>query len=355
MVVALIGGVIYLAVGFAAGLHFESGPFGVVVLFVLALLIALAFASLGAFIGLRTGLRRGGPGRVPAVLRVPVPVLELAAARADRARLVPDDRHLEPGLVPVRGPAVADHLRLAGAGAGARVRVRGGDRADRRRRARRAPCGRGWRGHEALLRRGAGRRLPLDQEGRDEPAAAAAVADLPAVLLRRVRGRAVERRQRAGLRLPVGLHGVPVRVRAAAGVGVRRRVHGVRDRLRLRERLLAAADAGGAEPARDPGRLHARRDGPGGHGRRAAVRRRARERDAGRRQRRGPVRTDRARAAGQLHGGDVGRRASRCGCARSRPGRRCRCRCSSSCSSRRCTCRWTCSRAGSRRSRTSTR
>ena len=51
-----------------------------------------------------------------------------------------------------------------------------------------------------------------------------------------------------GLRLPVRLHGVPVRVRAAAGVRVRRRVHRLRHRRRLRARLRAAADAGGAEP-----------------------------------------------------------------------------------------------------------
>ena len=65
LVVALISGVIYLTVGFAAGLHFESGPFGVVVLFLLALLIALAFASLGAFIGLRTGSGEAVQGAFP--------------------------------------------------------------------------------------------------------------------------------------------------------------------------------------------------------------------------------------------------------------------------------------------------
>jgi ABC-2 type transport system permease protein len=53
--VALISAAIYLAVGFAAGLHFESGAAGVLVMLVLGLLIALAFASLGALIGLRTG------------------------------------------------------------------------------------------------------------------------------------------------------------------------------------------------------------------------------------------------------------------------------------------------------------
>ena len=55
MTVALISSLIYLAAGFAAGLHFEAGVAGVLVLLVLALLIALAFASLGALIGLRTG------------------------------------------------------------------------------------------------------------------------------------------------------------------------------------------------------------------------------------------------------------------------------------------------------------
>jgi len=55
MTVALISSLIYLTAGFAAGLHFEAGVAGVLVLLVLALLIALAFASLGALIGLRTG------------------------------------------------------------------------------------------------------------------------------------------------------------------------------------------------------------------------------------------------------------------------------------------------------------
>ena len=65
LVVSLIAGVIYLAVGFAAGLHFESGFWGVIVLIVLAMLIALAFASLGAFIGLRTGSGEAVQGVFP--------------------------------------------------------------------------------------------------------------------------------------------------------------------------------------------------------------------------------------------------------------------------------------------------
>jgi ABC-2 type transport system permease protein len=65
MVVALISSCIYLAVGFAAGLHFEAGFLGVLVLLVLALLIALAFASLGSFIGLRTGSGEAVQGVFP--------------------------------------------------------------------------------------------------------------------------------------------------------------------------------------------------------------------------------------------------------------------------------------------------
>ena len=132
MVVALISSLIYLAVGFAAGLHFETGAPGVLVLMVLALLIALAFASLGSFIGLRTGSGEAVQGVFPLFFVFLFLVLELASARADRAGLVPDDRDLQPDLVPVRGPAVADHLRLGGQGAGARVRLRARARGDRR-------------------------------------------------------------------------------------------------------------------------------------------------------------------------------------------------------------------------------
>ena len=65
MTVALMSACIYLAVGFAAGLHFESGAAGVLVMLVLALLIALAFASLGALIGLRTGSGEAVQGVFP--------------------------------------------------------------------------------------------------------------------------------------------------------------------------------------------------------------------------------------------------------------------------------------------------
>jgi ABC-2 type transport system permease protein len=63
--VALLSTLIYLAVGFAAGMHFEAGAGGVVVMVVLGLLIALAFAALGAFIGLRTGSGEAVQGIFP--------------------------------------------------------------------------------------------------------------------------------------------------------------------------------------------------------------------------------------------------------------------------------------------------
>jgi len=55
MVVALASALIYVVVGFAAGMDFQAGALGVPALIVLALLVALAFAALGAFVGLRSG------------------------------------------------------------------------------------------------------------------------------------------------------------------------------------------------------------------------------------------------------------------------------------------------------------
>src|SRR4029079_5963557 len=69
--------------------------------------------------------RRGGPGRVPALLRRAVPLVDVAAARPDRDRLVPHGRHLQPGLVHARGDPLPVHHRLGRRGAGAGIRLRG--------------------------------------------------------------------------------------------------------------------------------------------------------------------------------------------------------------------------------------
>jgi ABC-2 type transport system permease protein len=62
----LLQAVVYLTVGFAVGVHFASGPLGVVVLGVFALLISLAFGALGTLAALRTGSGEAVQGLFPA-------------------------------------------------------------------------------------------------------------------------------------------------------------------------------------------------------------------------------------------------------------------------------------------------
>ncbi len=65
LAVTLLSGVVYLVVGLIAGVTVETGVAGVVVLFVLFGLIGLAFASLGAFVGLRSGSAEAVQGFFP--------------------------------------------------------------------------------------------------------------------------------------------------------------------------------------------------------------------------------------------------------------------------------------------------
>jgi ABC-2 type transport system permease protein len=65
MVVALVSACIYLVVGFAAGMDFKAGAAGIPVLLVLAVLIALAFAAIGALVGLRSGSSEAVQGFFP--------------------------------------------------------------------------------------------------------------------------------------------------------------------------------------------------------------------------------------------------------------------------------------------------
>jgi ABC-2 type transport system permease protein len=65
MVVALASCLLYVLVGLLAGVDYRSGAAGVLVLVVLALLISLAFASIGAFVGLRTGTGEAVQGFFP--------------------------------------------------------------------------------------------------------------------------------------------------------------------------------------------------------------------------------------------------------------------------------------------------
>jgi len=65
MLVATVSACIYLLAGFVAGMHFEAGVLGIPALLVLAMLIALAFAGGGAYIGLRSGTGEAVQGFFP--------------------------------------------------------------------------------------------------------------------------------------------------------------------------------------------------------------------------------------------------------------------------------------------------
>jgi ABC-2 type transport system permease protein len=64
-VLAMLGAVIYLAVGLIAGVHIQAGVGGVVVLFGYVLLVAIVFAAMGAAIGARTGSAEAVQGAFP--------------------------------------------------------------------------------------------------------------------------------------------------------------------------------------------------------------------------------------------------------------------------------------------------
>ncbi len=64
---ALIGAIVYLAVGLIAGVDIKSGPGGAIVLIVYALFIAIAFAGIGAIMGARTGSPEAVQGVFPLI------------------------------------------------------------------------------------------------------------------------------------------------------------------------------------------------------------------------------------------------------------------------------------------------
>jgi ABC-2 type transport system permease protein len=67
LLLALIGALAYLAVGLIAGVTFAAGAGGVLVLLVLAMLIALGFACIGAVLAARTGSSEAVQGMFPLI------------------------------------------------------------------------------------------------------------------------------------------------------------------------------------------------------------------------------------------------------------------------------------------------
>src|SRR2546425_7817414 len=65
MAQALVQAVVYLSVGLAFGVHFRSGPGGMAVLVLLALVVAAGFAGAGVLVALRTGHGEGLASEFP--------------------------------------------------------------------------------------------------------------------------------------------------------------------------------------------------------------------------------------------------------------------------------------------------
>ncbi|HSC92608.1 MAG TPA: ABC transporter permease [Gaiellaceae bacterium] len=65
VVIGVVQASVYLTAGLVAGADFRAGPLGVVVLFALASLIALAFGALGTAVALRTGSSEAVQGMFP--------------------------------------------------------------------------------------------------------------------------------------------------------------------------------------------------------------------------------------------------------------------------------------------------
>ena len=65
MTIAFFSAIIYLIAGFVAGMDFKSGVLGVPTIIALGVLVALGFAGIGAYIGLRTGSGEAVQGVFP--------------------------------------------------------------------------------------------------------------------------------------------------------------------------------------------------------------------------------------------------------------------------------------------------
>ena len=105
VMLGLLQAVVYLSVGLIAGADLAAGAAGFLVIIVAR---GLDHDRLRQHRPLRRpadGLRRSGPGPLPALLRLPLPLLAGAAAGTDPDRLVPDDRDRQPDLLPARRPS----------------------------------------------------------------------------------------------------------------------------------------------------------------------------------------------------------------------------------------------------------
>ena len=246
VVLGLIQAAFYIAVGLIIGVDFAAGALGILVLLLFSAVISVSFGALGVFLALRTGSGEAIQGLFP-LLFVFLFLSSMNTPRdlisVDWFRFVASVNPVSYLIECVRSLIITgwDAKALA-LGFGIAILI--GIVATTSQPSRSSS---GWCAHEDLAGR-FGRRVADAEERLHESVALLPVADLPALLLHRVRGRALAGRQRAGLRLPAGLHGVPVLLRPGPVGGVRRRLHRLRDRAGLRVRLRPPSAARSAQP-----------------------------------------------------------------------------------------------------------
>ena len=256
---ALLQATLYLTVGLIAGVRPKSGVLGIFLIVFLGVLIALAFGAIGAFLALRTGSGEAIQALFPlffvflflSSMNLPRNLIEI-----DWFRTVATINPVSYLIEGIRSLIItgwdAEALAL-GFGLAAGIAVLALDGGE--------PGAQGKAGavvRELRLGRSRGR-LARDPQRVHEPVDPRALAALPALLLHGVRRRSLARLRRARVRLPRGLHGLPVRVRLSPVRRLRRDLQRLRDRAGLRERLRAPAPPRGAAAHGDHRRLRARR------------------------------------------------------------------------------------------------
>ncbi len=204
--------------------------------------------------------RRSGPGLLPAAVRDRVPqLLEPARAISSRCRWFHEVATYNPVSYLIEGVrsliitgwdgqalALAFGFALAAERAHAEPRRRGDEE----------PAGEDVRRFFYVTRGVAWRSI---HNTLVSPAILLPSIIFPLFFLAAFAGGLVADRRHPQLRLQARLHGIPVRVRVPAVGRVRRRLHGLRDRARLRRRLRAPAAADRASAQRHHRRLRGRR------------------------------------------------------------------------------------------------
>ncbi len=247
MAMTVVQAAVWIAAGLILGVHFAAGPLGIVVLFFFSLLIGLGFGALGAFLALRTGSGEAVQGMFPVFF-----VFLFISSMAMPRNLIQIDwfrtaATLNPVSYLLEGDPQPDHRRLGPRGA--RARLRGRHRA-RLRRAR--ACGDGLAHEDGALVRtlsvAQGVAWRVLHNVFTNPSLLIPSLVFPLFFFTAFAGGLVADLPRPRLRLPARVHGLPVRLRAPPVRGVRRRLHGLRHRARLRERLRPPAAARRAAP-----------------------------------------------------------------------------------------------------------